>query len=108
MNIWKPGIAGSLGLLLTGLLQAAPVPLEVFGRLPSLEDVALSPDGTEVAYVKTRGENRVLSVASLAERKGLVGLGVGQSKLRMVQWADNHRLWLLQTTTAEPSGILGP
>ena len=28
----------------------SPVPLEVYGRLPQMEDVALSPDGTRIAW----------------------------------------------------------
>lgn len=42
------------------LLQAAwAAPLEVYGRLPHLEDFALSPDGTRIAFVKTEGNTRI-------------------------------------------------
>jgi hypothetical protein len=30
-------------------------PLEVYGRLPTLEDLVISPDGSRVAYVQTNG-----------------------------------------------------
>jgi hypothetical protein len=42
-------------------------PLEVYGRLPHLENVALSPDGTRVAFVRTEGDTRVVGVIALAE-----------------------------------------
>lgn len=38
----------------------AAVPLEVFGRLPSIEDVAISPDGTRLAFTRTTTEERVV------------------------------------------------
>ena len=60
--------------------------LEVYGRLPLLEDVALSPDGTRLAFVKTVGDDRVIATYSLADRKIVDGLRVGQQKLRRMEW----------------------
>jgi hypothetical protein len=37
---------------------ASPQLLEAYGRLPSLEDVALSPDGTKLAFVRTTEDSR--------------------------------------------------
>jgi dipeptidyl aminopeptidase/acylaminoacyl peptidase len=108
MGIWKGWGLGSLGLIMSALVPAAPQPPQVFGELPSLEDVALSPDGAQIAFVRTHGETRELRVASLREKKAAVGLVLGQSKLRLVQWADNQHVWLLLTTTATPMGIVGP
>jgi len=31
---------------------------EVYGRLPTLEDVRLSPEGTRIAFVRTEGDTR--------------------------------------------------
>jgi len=48
MGIWKGWGLGSLGLIMSALVPAAPQPPQVFGELPSLEDVALSPDGAQM------------------------------------------------------------
>ena len=59
-----------LRLALACLLAAVPcaraaLPLEVYGRLPRLENLALSPDGTRIAFVKTEGNDRVVAVPIL-------------------------------------------
>jgi fermentation-respiration switch protein FrsA (DUF1100 family) len=98
-------------LILQAVLAAPPVtlaaPLSLYGNLPSLEDIALSPDGSEVAFIKTRGDIRELVVASLANGSALAALDVGHSKLRDVQWADNQHVLLLQTSTEAPMGLVG-
>jgi len=87
---------------------AAEVPLEVYGRLPSLENVALSPDGTRIAMIRTTQNRRVLAVVSLTDRK-LLGkpLGLGEVKLRSVQWADNDHLMIITSSTGMPLGLIG-
>jgi hypothetical protein len=52
-----------LRLLIGCALAAAPcaraaLPLEVYGRLPRLENLALSPDGARIAFAKTEGNDR--------------------------------------------------
>ena len=57
-------------LALLGCLMAPPgftAPLEVYGRLPSLENVALSPDGSLIAVVQTTANDRILVIHSLVE-----------------------------------------
>jgi dipeptidyl aminopeptidase/acylaminoacyl peptidase len=78
------------------------VPLTVYGQLPNLEDVALSPDGTRVAYVRTQGDLRVVFVASVADRKLIRYVKTGEEKLRFIEWADNDNLMIVtsETTTA--------
>jgi dipeptidyl aminopeptidase/acylaminoacyl peptidase len=95
-------------LLLAGAAAAAQVSLEVYGRLPALEDVALSPDGSKIAFVKTRGEERLLVVGAVGAAKMLGVVQVGQTKLRRIQWADNDHLLLLTSLTARPMGFIGP
>jgi hypothetical protein len=48
-------------LALGGLFIARPgwaAPLEVYGRLPSLENVALSPDGSRIALIHATANDR--------------------------------------------------
>jgi len=66
--------------------------LEAFGRLPSLETVVISPDGTKIAFVRTRADSRSLVVAPLDKAEVLGGARVGDTKLRRVE--------MLQATVA--------
>jgi dipeptidyl aminopeptidase/acylaminoacyl peptidase len=91
--------------LATPMVQA--VPLQVYGQLPVLEDVALSPDGSQVAYVKTVGNTRVVSVVSLTKRTALGGVRLGEEKLRSIEWADDHHLMLVTSATDLPWGLVG-
>jgi len=84
------------------------VPLEVYGHLPNLEDVALSPSGTRIAFVHTAGDSRMIGVVSFAERKVIGSVRVGNDKLRGIGWADDDNLLLTLSTTALPPGFSGP
>jgi len=86
---------------------AASVPLEVYGRLPSLEDIALSPDGARIAFVRTTQDARTIAVVSLADNKVLGALRVREQKLRRIEWADNNHLMIVTSATALPWGLMG-
>ena len=98
-------------LMLTASLAMGPTaaaPLEVYGRLPSLEEVALSPDGARLAFVRTSGNDRVLAVADLASRKVMSGMRLGTAKLRSIEWADTDHLLIVTSETSLPWGLVGP
>ena len=67
---------------------AADVPLEVYGRLPDLEDVALSPGGTRLAFVTVVGDQRIVTIVTVTPRKVVRALRLGDTKLRSLRWAD--------------------
>jgi dipeptidyl aminopeptidase/acylaminoacyl peptidase len=106
--------AAALGIALASHLSiAADVgtpPLEAFGRLPTLEDVAISPDGTKLAFVRTKEDHRNLVVAPLdGAAKILGGLRVGDAKLRSVEWVDDDNiLATVSSTSPPPYGFIGP
>ncbi|HEY7889275.1 MAG TPA: S9 family peptidase [Steroidobacteraceae bacterium] len=86
--------------------QSAPaVPLTVYGQLPSIEDVALSPDGSRMAYVRTQGELRVVFVATVADRKMIRWIKTGEEKLRHLRWADNDNLMIITSGTTSVAGF---
>jgi len=106
-----PGVAaaGSLALTLATLAFAPTVhavPLEVYGHLPRIEEVVLSPDGSRLALVKTEGNTRVMAVYKLAGREMLGGLRVGEHKLRGIRWADNDHVMLYTSVTARLAGTI--
>ena len=105
-----PGALAALGLCLVSVTAQArepSAPLAAYGRLPTLEDVALSPDGTRLAYVKTNDDVRALFIMELSG-KILGGVRVGTTKLRSVFWQDNDRiLVVVSSTSPPPMGFLG-
>jgi dienelactone hydrolase len=100
-----------LRLLLSCVLAAAPcthaaLPLEVYGRLPRLEHIALSPDGTRVAFVRTEGEARVLAIMALATGQVVARLRAGDEKLRGIGWADDAHVMIETSVTGVLHGNL--
>ena len=88
---------------------AETVPLAAFGRLPSLEDVVISPDGNKFAFIKTIGDSRILAVAAVTEPEMLSGVRVGDTKLRNLEWIDDDDLLVTASaTSAPPYGFSGP
>jgi dipeptidyl aminopeptidase/acylaminoacyl peptidase len=85
----------------------ASVPLDTYGRLPALEDMALSPDGSRMAFVRTTQNTRIVGVVSLMDHKALGGLRVGEEKLRSLEWADDSHLMIETSATALPWGFKG-
>jgi dipeptidyl aminopeptidase/acylaminoacyl peptidase len=96
-------------LTLAGVVQALDeVPLAVFGRLPSLEDVVISPDGSKVAFVRTSGDTRNLAVSPITKHDVLGGVRAGDMKLRRVAWVDDENVLITASSTSAPSvGLVG-
>jgi dipeptidyl aminopeptidase/acylaminoacyl peptidase len=93
---WHPAVA------------ADAVPLAAFGRLPSLEDVAISPDGTKLAFVRTHGESRELLVIPLSKTEVLGEVLLGDTKLRDVAWIDDDNVVAtISSTSPPPFGFSG-
>jgi len=93
--------------VLGGAASVRSAPLEVYGRLPRIEEVALSPDGSRIAFVKTEENNRVVTAFSVAAHTLLRGLRVGQQKLRYIEWADDNHLLIVTSVTTVPWGFMG-
>lgn len=110
LRMMAAAMAVSLSLTSIVVLAREPsAPLSAYGRLPSLEDAAISPDGTRLAFVKTQENSRSLLIIDLASSKFLGGAQVGNTKLRDVLWQDNDQvLAVLSTTSALPLGFRGP
>src|SRR5580704_1096831 len=69
----------------------SPTLPDIYGRLPTLEDVILSPDGSKLAYVKTLGERRELMIVRVTHPLALGAAQVGDAKLRGIEWMDDER-----------------
>ncbi|MDE1921859.1 MAG: hypothetical protein KGL92_05985 [Gammaproteobacteria bacterium] len=89
----------------TAAATSAPVgaaSLDLYGRLPSLADVALSPDGARLAFVATKDGQRSLIIVDLAQGKPVAALRVSDTKLRSLGWADDEHLLILYSTASFP------
>jgi len=95
--------AAALGVLVPPL-PAPAAPLETYGRLPHLEDIALSPDGKRVAFVRTEGEARVMAVVALDKGELLGKVRAGDEKLRAIEWADDDHVIIRTSVTSFPHG----
>jgi len=85
---------------------AVAAPLELYGKLPTIETLALSPDGEAIALIATDGEARSIVVNHLADRKVVLAAPAGNAKLRALQWAGNDHLIITNSVTAIPHDVL--
>jgi dipeptidyl aminopeptidase/acylaminoacyl peptidase len=79
----------------------------VYGHLPQIEDVSISPDGTRIAFVRTDADTRIIWVGPLTDPKAAFALKVGDQKLRSIRWADDTHVLLIMSATGLPTGFIG-
>ncbi len=104
MRLW-PIFAGMVFVLSAGAAQAAP--LEAYGQLPGLDNLALSPDGTKLALETTIDGQRTVVVTPVGSNTVIAGLRVGEQKLRGIAWGDNDHLLVTYSVTHTAQGVLG-
>lgn len=80
--------------------HAAP-PIAAFGQLPTVGDIALSPDGKRWAAIIGTTQNTEVQVRDVATGTVLLASPASQYKLRSLQWADNDRIVLTISQTAQ-------
>lgn len=103
-------LAASAACLAFGLgsVSAGEKPkLDLYGRLPNIEGVEISPDGSKLAVTVTNGEQRSLAIHEIGKGM-LVGVNAGSTKLRGVTWAGEDHLILVVSQTADVIGLSGP
>ncbi len=73
-------------------------PLSAYGRLPGVEDMALSPSGDLLATVTTLGEQRRLVIVSI--HSGVLrNYGLDDMKVRGLHWAGEDHLIVRASST---------
>jgi len=78
----------------------ATPPVEAFGAMPEIQDIALSPDGNHVAYLMHRDGKDVMLVRALNKPKAKpIGLDVSKIKPRSVNWANDRYVLLYASKT---------
>jgi dipeptidyl aminopeptidase/acylaminoacyl peptidase len=106
-QVWKAMAVLAVLWVQAGTLAVAATPLEVLGGLPTLENLALSPDGSKVAFVSTHDQDqRTLAIVSLANDKVLNRVELGDKKLRALSWADDEHLLIETSQATAPMGLM--
>ena len=96
-KLWSAASAALVGWALAVGAHAAP--LEAYGRLPTLEQMAVSPDGSKLAYITNVGGKRTIVIQTTRPSKPLLAVVVGQQKARSIDWADSDHLAITTSTT---------
>ncbi|MEY2883188.1 MAG: hypothetical protein RL490_912 [Pseudomonadota bacterium] len=98
-------LAAILAVVLGPPLSAAP-PIDAYGQLPSLGDIALSPDGTRYAAIFGGTKGSEIQVHEIVSGKLLLASPAQDYKLRSLQWADNDRIVLTVSQTSEVRNLV--
>jgi hypothetical protein len=103
MQRWMCALAAAWSLA-AGAASAAP-PVETYGRLPGIEDVAMSPSGGAYALVALIGDTRMLVVLA-SDGTPLAKTDVGKTKIRSIRWVgEDHILVDFTATTTLGMGF---
>ncbi len=92
---------------LGGTAGAAPA-LEVYGRLPTMDHVAISPDGRAVAFETDLHGERTVLVQSVDPPSLLGGLKLGRFPLRGLTWVGADHVLLTTATADYARDVSGP
>ncbi len=79
----------------------APPPLEVYGALPSVEHMTLSPSGQRLAFIGMDGDDRKLFVRKVGGN-ALLAIKVGDSKVRDMRFVGDDFVTLSISATVKP------
>ena len=100
------------GLALLGGLStpalAAPPPLSVYGQLPSVDNLRLSPDGTRWVAVMGDDKSAQIQVRATASNEVLSITATDKSKVRDVMWVGNDHVVTTISRTADVIDLQGP
>lgn len=77
---------------------AAPPPLSIYGQLPGLEEVAISPSGDRVAMIGTLQEQRRLVVVD-KDNNPILSVPIGEVKIRDLYWGGDNRVIIYKSDT---------
>ncbi len=92
---------GSIELVLSFVLAmfwtidgCAEVPLETYGQLPAVSGLAISPDGSRIAFRRTSSEMDAVIVVDRAAGEGIAAIDGSKTRLRSLRFLDRDKLLL--------------
>jgi len=92
------GLLAAAAVVAGGVARAAP--LDAYGKLPAVENVAISPDGVRLALIQTDGEKRSIRIENLAQHRLERLLQGGDVKLTGMLWVGPNHLVVSRGSTA--------
>jgi dipeptidyl aminopeptidase/acylaminoacyl peptidase len=82
--------------------------LSVYGQLPFMETVALSPDGTRFAFsTNIANDETAVVVTSIPDLHQVTAVRAGEQKIRRISWADDDNLFIESSATTMIPGWTG-
>ena len=92
-------------VLACGAGSARAAALEVYGRLPVMDQVSISPDGTKIAFVQPVNGKQAVVVDQINPAAEITALpGTGQ-KVRDLIWADPTHLLVVKSQASAAGGV---
>lgn len=79
------------------LADAAPPPLDAYGELPSVEDIAISPSGNLATIAWISGVRRIVTLDTAG--RPTTNAPTGDAKIRGINWADDDILLITNSAT---------
>ena len=95
----RPLIIAGIAALAAQAAHAAPPPASAFGRLPQVQDAAISPDGSRIALLGADGERQTVSIVPVDGAQG-AKVDIGKGEARNVRWAGDDYV-LVRTSRLE-------
>ncbi|HEY0598971.1 S9 family peptidase [Brevundimonas sp.] len=95
-------VAAASATLLGGVAaaQAQPAPIEAYAALPAIESVAVSPDGSTLAYIRRSGDGDAV-IAQARTGEALVTIDVSDRVARSVFWASPDHVVISSTVNTK-------
>jgi dipeptidyl aminopeptidase/acylaminoacyl peptidase len=94
MKLGTASIAAA-AVIACGMAHAAP--LEAYGRLPTMDMVSISPDGSKVAFVQVVNGKQAVVVDQLNPAAVVGEMPPTDQKVRGLEWADNSHLLVIKS-----------
>ncbi len=76
------------------------MPLNEYGKLPEVEDSAISPSGDRIALLTTFEGKRVI-LALENQTEAITAIGVGDMKVRYISWVGEERIMVVTSQTED-------
>lgn len=87
--------------------HAAPPPISLFGQLPNIASIEVSPDGTKWAAVMGDDKSAQVQVRNLADNKLISVTPAERAKVRDIMWVGNDHVVTTISTTSLAAGLTG-
>jgi dipeptidyl aminopeptidase/acylaminoacyl peptidase len=90
-------------LLAAGAARAAP--LEAYGKLPTMDMVAISPDADRIAFVQEVNGKQAVVIDQLNPATLIANMPPTSQKVRSVMWGDEDHVLVTQSEEATAYGV---